>query len=105
MTPDYKKIYEDIIAQKQPGKANVCKTFLEKEQLTILDVMTINDIIFGNSDPDTAAFNQKHRSYNEQAILHILDYQKKNNLSNSQLALKYKLSRNTITKWKKMFLN
>lgn len=105
MIPDYKKIYEDIIAQKHPEKAKSCNAILKKERLTMLDVIALNNIIFETADQDTIIFNQKHRSYNEQTIMDILDYQRKNNLTNSELALKYKLSRNTVGKWKKRFLN
>ncbi|MBB4805264.1 hypothetical protein HNP38_000536 [Chryseobacterium defluvii] len=105
MIPDYKKIYQDIIAEKRPEKAASCEIFLKKENLTMLDVIAMNNIIFGTSDEDAAVFNQKHRSYNEQTILHILNFQKENNLNNIQLASKFKLSRNTVAKWKKKFLN
>jgi hypothetical protein len=35
----------------------------------------------------------------------MLDYQKKNKLTNSQLAKHFKLSRNTVTKWKRLFVS
>ena len=60
--------------------------------------------IFGIGNRETQAENQKHRSYSKSDILKILDYQKKNNLNNSQLANHFSLSRNTVAKWKRMFI-
>ena len=34
----------------------------------------------------------------------MLKYQEKHHLNNSQLALYYKISRNSVAKWKKLFL-
>lgn len=101
MNPDYKKIYTDIIEYKKPENAEACRSFLKKESLTALDIIALNNLIFGISEQ--SASNPQFRSYSKESILHILDYQKKNNLNNSELALKFKLSRNTVTKWKKVF--
>ena len=59
----------------------------------------LNEIIFGKKTE-----NQKFKSYKRSDILKILDYQKKYKLNNSQLANHFNISRNTVTKWKKMFL-
>lgn len=101
--PNYKRIYADLIQKKHPEKEAVCKSILKKEKLSVLDIIKINQIIFGNSSKGAEADNQKHRSYNQSAIVEILKYQKKNNLNNSQLAIHFKLSRNTVAKWKKMY--
>jgi hypothetical protein len=45
--PNYKKIYQDMIDINYPDKKETCKTLLSKEQMTIFDVMKINEIIFG----------------------------------------------------------
>lgn len=106
MSPNYKKIFEDIIKYQHPLKADACERILKKESLTGMDVITLNNLIFGSqSNWESIRFNQKHRSYDRQSIVQILDYQKKNNLNNTQIALKYKLSRNTVAKWKKLCLN
>ncbi|EJL68543.1 hypothetical protein [Chryseobacterium populi] len=102
--PDYKKIYEDILKLKHPDKIKDCKSLLSKSKLSAKDVVRINDIIFSKSDKMTLFLNQRHRSYDKSAILEILDYQKKYKLNNSQLANHFRLSRNSITKWKKIFL-
>ena len=102
--PDYKAIYRDILHHKFPDKIKECLPLLDKKFLSTLDILTLNRRIFGNSNKESEQFNQKHRSYNKSDILQILDYQKKHQLNNSQLANHFKLSRNTIAKWKKMFL-
>ncbi|HUH25918.1 MAG TPA: helix-turn-helix domain-containing protein [Flavobacterium sp.] len=47
--------------------------------------------------------NQKYRSYDKATIIEILNYQKKNGLNNTQLANHFKLSRNTVAKWERLF--
>lgn len=103
--PNYKRIYIDIIEKMHPDKEKLCKSLLNKTNLSILDIISLNDIIFENKDKETLIFNQMHRSYDENAILDILEYQRKNKLNNTQLANHFKLSRNTVTKWKKHFMH
>lgn len=99
LKPNYKKIYTDLILMKFPEKKKVCNVFLQKEELSELDVISLEQLIFGNKNIE----NKKHRSYEKSTIFRILDFQKKNKLNNSQLAKHFGLSRNTITKWKKIF--
>ncbi|MCJ7935654.1 MAG: helix-turn-helix domain-containing protein [Chryseobacterium sp.] len=101
--PNYKKIFTDIIAAKYPEKMLKCEMLLSKENLSVTDVIQLNEMIFGKND-NPGENSQKFRSYDKSTILKILDYQKQNKLSNIQLANHYKLSRNTISKWKKVFL-
>ncbi|MGC4128511.1 MAG: helix-turn-helix domain-containing protein [Bergeyella sp.] len=103
MRPDYKNIYTDILHRKYPEKKKECLPLIrEKKTLSVLDIIELNRKIFGTSH-ETFEANQKHRSYSKADIMQILDYQKKNNLNNIQLARHFKLSRNTVTKWKKIF--
>ncbi|MGE8555577.1 MAG: helix-turn-helix domain-containing protein [Chryseobacterium jejuense] len=102
LKPDYIRIYNDLIDRKYPEKKIEFKSILEKKTLSTLDVIKLNQRIFGGTE--YFILNQKHRSYDKKAILEILDYQKKNNLNNKQLALKFNMSRNTIGKWKKLFI-
>lgn len=102
--PDYKRIYSDILDRMFPDKKEQCMDILNKKIISHLDVIKINTMIFGSVSSDISDFNQRHRFYNKSAILEILDYQKKNRLNNSQLARHFKLSRNTVTKWKKKFI-
>lgn len=101
--PNYKKIFEDIIRISCPEKKQDCIVILRKPKLTTIDVIKINTIIFGSGNNDTSRLNQMHRSYNENDILEILSYQIKNCLNNTQLAFHFKLSRNTVAKWKKEY--
>ena len=101
---NYQQIFRDILDTKYPEKKKVCIPLLQKENLSAMDIVKINTKIFGISRENETS-NQKHRSYHKSDILKILDYQKKHNLNNSQLANYFKLSRNTVAKWKKIFLN
>ncbi|KQM55241.1 hypothetical protein [Chryseobacterium sp. Leaf201] len=103
-TPDYQKIYHDMIRLKYPEKAVLCNRILQKSQLGFLDLIHLNTIISGNADKDIITDNQKLKSYNKQAVLQILDYQKKHKLNNAQLGRHFNLSRNTVAKWKKFFI-
>lgn len=103
-TPDYKAIYKDILNYKFPDKAEECLWLLDKKQLSALDILKLNKKIFGTADKQSEKASQKHRSYRKTDILQILDYQKKNKLNNVELARHFNLSRNTVAKWKKMFV-
>ncbi|MDR6923708.1 MULTISPECIES: helix-turn-helix domain-containing protein [Chryseobacterium] len=98
--PNFKQIYTDILFKKYPEKYNACEGLLLKKELLALDVMKINTLIFGISEKNS----QRYRSYKESDIICMLEYQKKNKLNNTQLAVHFKLSRNTVAKWKKIFL-
>ena len=100
---NYQQIFRDILDTKCPEKKKVCIPLLQKVNLSAMDIVKINTEIFGISRENETS-NQKHRSYHKSDILKILDYQKKHKLNNSQLANHFKISRNTITKWKKLFL-
>ena len=101
---NYQQIFRDILDTKYPDKKKVCIPLLQNENLSAMDIVKINTEIFGISRENETS-NQKHRSYHKSDILKILDYQKKHNCNNSQLAKHFKLSRNTVAKWKKIFLN
>lgn len=103
-TPDYKKIYNDILHKKYPHKISICQGILSKKILSTLDIITLNKIIFGEQDKEAAIFDQRHRSYCDETIKEILEYQKEYHLNNTQIALKFKLSRNSVAKWRKKYL-
>ena len=102
--PNYVNIYSDIIKKKFPHKEKDCRKLLNKKHLSAQDILILNRIIFGITDKQSNAMNPKLRSYKKSDILQILDYQKKHNLNNIQLANHFHMSRNTISKWKKVFL-
>lgn len=98
--PNYKRIFTDILTIDHPEKQKICSPILEKKELTVLDILELNKLIF---DTENIGINQRHRSFDETAILQILDHQKRYNMNNSQLAQHFRLSRNTVTKWKRLF--
>lgn len=103
MQPNYKNIFTDIIHSKFPNKISEYSTLLEKSKLSSIDIMELNEKIFGNKQKKFE-HNHKYKSYSKNDIQKILDYQRKEQLNNSDLAKYFKLSRNTISKWKKHFL-
>lgn len=103
--PDYKRIFKDMISIRYPDKELLCAAILTKDQLTRMDVIALNNIITGKVDRYRFAENQRLKSYDKQSVFRILKFQKDNRLNNSQLARHFKISRNTITKWKRIFVN
>lgn len=103
LAPNYKKIFTDILVSKHPEKYERCRSILQKEALSMLDVIKLNQMIFATEDHGTAEFSRKQRSYDESSILEILEYQKRNGYNNTQIASKFKLSRNSVARWKKIF--
>lgn len=98
--PDYHRIYTDIINKKFPDKKGECGKLLKKKVLSAMDIIKLNNKIFGS----TKANIQKYRSYSDSDILGFLEYQTKHQLTNSQLAEYFSLSRNSITKWRRKYL-
>ncbi|PVV51662.1 helix-turn-helix domain-containing protein [Chryseobacterium sp. HMWF035] len=99
--PNYNKIFKDIIEKKFYNRKEELLPLL-KNQLNVLDVIRINKMIFG-SDRYLENHNQKYKSYDKETIIQILDYQRKNQITNIAIAKKFNLSRNTIARWKKSF--
>ncbi|WP_294214681.1 helix-turn-helix domain-containing protein [uncultured Chryseobacterium sp.] len=102
-SPDYRKIYRDMITIKYPDKEPVCQSILNKKKFTTLDIIRLNNLITGTATKTSLATNQKLRAYDRATIMQILEYQKKNRLNNTQLAQHFKLSRNSVAKWKKKY--
>ncbi|BEV05401.1 helix-turn-helix domain-containing protein [Chryseobacterium gambrini] len=86
--PDYKLIYLDIINEKCPSKIKECSHYLNKKILTVLDIISINRIIFGTTEVAVKE-SQKFKCYDQKAIFKILMYQKENKLNNTQTAIKF----------------
>lgn len=106
--PYYKRIYLDMMTKKFPDKIEKYHTMFQKEELSALDVIKLNEDLFGKqerTEESESNSNQKYRSYLKSDILQILDYQRKNKLNNSEIARHFKLSRNTVKKWKDVFVN
>ena len=90
--PNYKKIYEEILKSKKIKKKI-------NDKMSIKDIIEISKII----SADNQEKNQKNKSYDLDYINYVLNDQLKHNYTNTEVANKYNLSRNTITKWKKNF--
>ncbi|MDG4654303.1 helix-turn-helix domain-containing protein [Chryseobacterium arthrosphaerae] len=101
--PNYKKIFTNILETKYPEKIPYCQIILNKKRLSSLDVLTINNIIFNNPEKAFHILHQKHKSYDKNTIMELLNYQKKHQLNNTELAKRFKLSRNTVAQWKNKF--
>jgi hypothetical protein len=102
-TPNYKKIYHDIILKICPEREMEFKYFLDKESLLSWDIVRLDNLIFNNKDQDSFIFNQRHRSYDNETILYIIKYQKDHNINNSLTSKYFRISRNTLYRWKKIY--
>ncbi|GEN69169.1 hypothetical protein [Chryseobacterium rhizosphaerae] len=101
--PNYKCIYKDIIEKKHPDKWEKCQAILAKDEWKIKDILQLDKILFIGTEDDEIEFNKKHRFYDESSILDILRFQKEKGYNNGELASHFNISRNTITKWKRLF--
>ncbi|CAI8837705.1 helix-turn-helix domain-containing protein [Chryseobacterium sp. IT-36CA2] len=104
MIPDYKQIYTDILEEKFPEKLTEAAIRHKLEALnSAFDILKFNQLVFGEPEYRVGFNNQRLRSYDEESILKILKYQKQCGLNNLQLGKQFKISRNTIAKWKTVF--
>ncbi|GAA5087029.1 hypothetical protein GCM10023210_09540 [Chryseobacterium ginsengisoli] len=101
MKPNYTKIYLDLIKYKKK-EDTVSDSLLKKIKNIEManDVFEVERELFGNNG---FIDNQKLKSYDEMTIKIFLNYQKQNSLTNMELSDQYKISRNTIAKWKKIY--
>lgn len=102
MKPNYRRLFTDILDKKYPDKKPYVLPHLRNNNLTHLEIIHINQLIFG-TDKKNNNVNQKYKTYTKSDILKILAHQKRYSLNNSEVATHFKLSRNTITKWKKLY--
>lgn len=102
--PDYKQIYTDILEEKFPEKLSDAAIRHKLETFhSAYDILKFNQLIFGETEYTVERKNQRLRSYDKESILKILNYQKRNGLTNLQVSHHFKISRNTIAKWKAIF--
>lgn len=101
--PNYSQIYKDLINQKYPEKAGELKKILDKQMLSFFEIQSINQQLFGVKEKSKLFQEQRYRAYNKQTIRKILAYKKEHQLNNTQVANHFKLSRNTVAKWIKIF--
>lgn len=97
-TPNYQKIYQDLLKFKGiDGAISVPK--LNKS----IEIIKFNNLIAQKQILKDSHITQQSKSYDEDSILEMLRYQKKCNINNTQLALEFKLSRNTVARWRKVY--
>ncbi|MDR6922977.1 DNA-binding transcriptional regulator YiaG [Chryseobacterium sp. 2987] len=102
--PDYQCIYTDIISEKFPEKFSDPLIQKKLQSLfTTIDILQLDQLIFGDMEYTSELENQRLKSYDKNSVLKILEYQKKNKLTNAQTAAHFKMSRNTLAKWKSLF--
>lgn len=95
----------DLLKTNFPDKVDTYSNLLTKKKLSVLEVIKLNEAIFeGSKNTEDQKQNQRYRAYDKDSILEILTYQKKYRLNNTQLAIHFRLSRNTVIAWRKRFI-
>jgi len=100
--PDFGRIFREI-AQKKKHSESVIGHIVNIEEWNSLNVIKVSEKIGEKPRGKNLKLNRKHRAYDEQSVKEILNYQKINNLNNSEMMRLFNISRNSIAKWKKMF--
>lgn len=93
---NYKALYRDIVCDLNIENISLIDSINEISNYS--DVKAVDESIFDNEYS-----NQEFKSFDEHMIKKILQEQREYSLTNSQIALKYRLSRNTVAKWIKHF--
>lgn len=101
--PNYSRIYRDLIEKKFPEKLQEYKVMLSKDNLTYFEIVRLNELLFGKRNKEQEFQEQRYKAYDKQTILKIIKYQSQNKLNDQEIATRFKLSRNTIRGWKKVF--
>lgn len=101
--PHYSRIYRDLIALKFPNHLHEFQEFIVKDNLTDFEIEELNKRLFKIKSKEQNKLLQRYKAYNEKTIMKILRYQKKHQLTNTQVAGHFNVSRNTITSWRKTF--
>lgn len=103
MKPNFKAIYTDLISAKFPEKLADPIIRQEVNQLnSALDILRLNGLLFSDKKQRNEQL-QKSKSYQLSDIKKILKFQIQNKLNDSQTANHFKMSRNTIKKWKDLY--
>lgn len=100
--PDFCRIFQEI-AQKNERSEMLIEHIENINEWNSLIVIKMNEKVVAEPGSENLKCNQKHKAYDEHSIKEILNYQEKNNLNNSEMMRLFKISRNTIARWKKMF--
>ncbi len=99
--PNYFNIYFDLINEKFPSKIGLLDQYLEHKTITALDVLTLEKKLFKKVQ-EQVSNRAVFRAYKLEDIKVIIDFQTKNNWTNTKVAKHFGVSRNSIIKWKKI---
>lgn len=100
--PDFGKIFREMAKRKNLPKSEQ-KRIAEQKEWNSLDVIETNEKLFARRNKENLKFNQQHRAYDESSIKELLEYQQKHKLNNTEMMSLFKISRNTIVRWKRIF--
>lgn len=98
---NYSLIFEDMLRQKGlPVNEAQLKAVASTGKN--IDVLKVNESLL---DKSTTKEDARLRSYTEMDIHYILQYKKENHLNITQTATHFKMSRNTLAKWIRLYTN
>lgn len=104
---NYKTLYLDLVEESDYIPMDYKTILREKIEhfdfITFRDVGTLNTLIRSYSKMEDWLDDQQLKAYDLDQILSVLKEQKIYNLTNSEISRKYKMSRNTIARWKVLF--
>ncbi len=108
----YKRLYLDFI-NDTALLSNTFKTILSdkiknepNESIPFRRLMLVNEMIKNHLSENKDIMEKRYqqlKAYDKEYIEYILYFQRQYNLTNTEISLKFRLSRNTIAKWKKQF--
>ena len=103
----YQNIYLDLIhslTSIDPKTLNILKDKVKMME-SYQDILEINNLIRREMGVSHSLLieEQNLKAYDETLIQKILNEQERDMLSNRRTAMKYKMSRNTLAKWKRIF--
>lgn len=108
---NYKALYLDFLNDNDieipsSQKASLIESInkIGEEELSFKKIRELNEGIEKNiKSKNTNTVIKIQNSYDKSLIKYILEYQEKHELSNKEVANIYKMSRNTIASWKRIF--
>lgn len=103
----YQNIYLDLIQSLESIDSATLSTLKNKIKAieSYKDILEINNLIRkeGLVSHSLLTEEQTLKAYDETLIQNILNEQEREMLSNRRMAIKHKMSRNTLAKWKRIF--
>ncbi len=99
--PNYKQIYKELLKKYGIKVDTDIQKILRKKQLNSLDVIFLNQKIVKKQQLCDKSRNAQLRSYDKESIDYILNYLELHKMTIADVAKKFKISRNTIGRWKK----